>query len=171
MDYFITDGVNRWYTLKPVLRDHCHERRPFLNDRIFLTEGPTFQCNLTCYHRPPVFRDHICIASGVVFQDRFYCSVGCENGVTLTFDLPAEPPVFLCAEPALLNIYSGNKNMTRHWNTWGQSAWSIHTNPLWQYYSGPCNLRPLRLTIPSLYFKTTSQWHHSYIFSINIPPF
>ncbi len=30
-------------TVKPVLRDHCHERPPVLKDHIFLVEGHTFQ--------------------------------------------------------------------------------------------------------------------------------
>ncbi len=30
-------------TVKPVLRDHCHERPPVLKDHTFLAEGPTFQ--------------------------------------------------------------------------------------------------------------------------------
>ena len=33
------------YTVKPVLKGHCHERQPVLKDQIFLAEGPTFQCN------------------------------------------------------------------------------------------------------------------------------
>ena len=32
-------------TVESVLRDHCHERPPVFKDQIFLTEGPTFQCN------------------------------------------------------------------------------------------------------------------------------
>ncbi len=32
------------YTMKPVLKDHCHERPPVLKDYDFLTEGPIFQC-------------------------------------------------------------------------------------------------------------------------------
>ena len=32
------------YTVKPVLRDHCHERQPVLKDHQFLAESPTFQC-------------------------------------------------------------------------------------------------------------------------------
>ncbi len=32
-------------TVKPVLRDHCHERPPVLKDHTFLAEGPTFQDN------------------------------------------------------------------------------------------------------------------------------
>ncbi len=35
-------------TVKPRLRDHCHET-------------------------PPVLTDHIFVANGVVFQERFYC--------------------------------------------------------------------------------------------------
>ncbi len=30
-------------TVKPVLRDHCHERPPVLTDHTFSAEGPTFQ--------------------------------------------------------------------------------------------------------------------------------
>ncbi len=33
------------FTVKPVLRDHCHERPPVLKDNIIPAEGPTFQCN------------------------------------------------------------------------------------------------------------------------------
>ena len=33
------------YTVKPVLRDHCHERPPVLKDNKFLAEGPKFQYN------------------------------------------------------------------------------------------------------------------------------
>ncbi len=29
-------------TVKPVLRNHCHERPPVLKDRTFLAERPTF---------------------------------------------------------------------------------------------------------------------------------
>ncbi len=29
--------------VKPVLRDHCHERPPILTDHAFSAEGPTFQ--------------------------------------------------------------------------------------------------------------------------------
>ncbi len=61
------------YTVKPVLRDHCHERPPVLTDHAFSVEGSTFQYNWTCHQRPPVLTDHIFVASGVVFQDRFYC--------------------------------------------------------------------------------------------------
>ncbi len=32
-------------TVKPVLRDHCHEGPPVLKDDIFLAEDPIFQCN------------------------------------------------------------------------------------------------------------------------------
>ncbi len=35
-------------TVKPVLRDNCHERPPVLKDDILLAEGPIFQCNWTC---------------------------------------------------------------------------------------------------------------------------
>ena len=62
-------------TVKPVLRDHCHERPPVLKDHIIPAEGPTFQCNWTCHQRPPVLRDNIFMANGVVFQDRFYCTL------------------------------------------------------------------------------------------------
>ncbi len=34
----------KMYTVKPVLRDHCHETPPVLKDHTFLAEGPTFQC-------------------------------------------------------------------------------------------------------------------------------
>ncbi len=44
----------RHNTVKPVLRDHCHER-------------------------PAVLTDHIFVANGVVFQDRFYCNVEMQN--------------------------------------------------------------------------------------------
>ncbi len=33
------------YTVKPVLRDHCHESPPVLTDHTILAEGPTFQYN------------------------------------------------------------------------------------------------------------------------------
>ena len=56
------------YTVKPILREHCHERPPVLKDHLFLTEGPAFQ-----YNWPTVLRNHICMFNGVVFQDRFYC--------------------------------------------------------------------------------------------------
>ncbi len=36
---------NVWYTVKPVLKDHCHERLPVLKDHQLLVESPTFQCN------------------------------------------------------------------------------------------------------------------------------
>ncbi len=39
------------YTVKPVLRDHCHERPPVLKNHI-LAEGCAFQCKSTCYQRP-----------------------------------------------------------------------------------------------------------------------
>ncbi len=47
-------------TVKPVLRDHCHERPPALKD----IPGRRFymQCNWTRHQRRlPVLRDHICI--------------------------------------------------------------------------------------------------------------
>ncbi len=44
--------------VKPVLRDHCHERQSVLKDQIFLP-GPTFQCNWTCHQRPPILKDRI----------------------------------------------------------------------------------------------------------------
>ncbi len=59
-------------TVKPVLRDHCHERPPVLTDHAF-SAGPTFQYNLTCHQRPPVLTDHIFVANGLVFQNRFHC--------------------------------------------------------------------------------------------------
>ena len=37
--------LDRVRTVKPVLRDDCHERPPVLKDHIFLAEGSTFQCN------------------------------------------------------------------------------------------------------------------------------
>ncbi len=33
------------FTVKPVLRDHCHERPPVLTDHTFSAEGPTLQYN------------------------------------------------------------------------------------------------------------------------------
>ncbi len=33
------------HTVKPVLKDHCHERPPVLKDQIFQAEGPTCQYN------------------------------------------------------------------------------------------------------------------------------
>ncbi len=50
-------------TVKPVLRDHCHERPPVLKDHKCFAESPTFQCKWTCYQRPPVLRDHIFMAN------------------------------------------------------------------------------------------------------------
>ncbi len=47
------------YTVKPVLRDHCHDRPPVLKDHTFLAEGPTFKHNWTYHQRPPVLTDHI----------------------------------------------------------------------------------------------------------------
>ncbi len=61
--------------VKPVLRDHCHERPPVLKDQVFLAEGAKFQCNWTSYQRPPVLWDHSFMANDVVFPDRFYCTV------------------------------------------------------------------------------------------------
>ncbi len=46
-------------TVKPVLRDHCHERPPVLKDHQFGAESSTFQCKWTCHQRPPVLRDNI----------------------------------------------------------------------------------------------------------------
>ncbi len=39
------------HTVKPVLRDHGHERLPILKDHIFLAEEPTgtFHYKLTCH--------------------------------------------------------------------------------------------------------------------------
>ena len=76
-----TTTVCKWslmqcYTVKPILKDHCHERPPIMKDQIFLAEGQTFPCDWTCLQRPPILRDHICMANGVVFQDRFYCMAG-----------------------------------------------------------------------------------------------
>ena len=59
------------YTVKPVLRDHCHERPPVLTDYAFLAQEPTFQytCNWTCHQRQPVLTDHIFVNNEEVFQD------------------------------------------------------------------------------------------------------
>ncbi len=66
-------------TVKPVLKDHCHDRPPVLRDQIILPS----QSNWTCHHRPPGLRDHIFMASGVVFQDRLYCAtVACNCAST-----------------------------------------------------------------------------------------
>ncbi len=62
-------------TVKPVLRDHCHERPPVLTDHAFSAEGPIFRYNGTCHERPPVLTDHIYVANWVVIQDRFYCTI------------------------------------------------------------------------------------------------
>ncbi len=35
-------GVTIRYTVKPVLRDHYHEKPPVLKDHTFLAEGPKF---------------------------------------------------------------------------------------------------------------------------------
>ncbi len=40
-------------TVKPIMRDHCHERPPVLKDHQFLTESPTFQLY------EPVTKDHL----------------------------------------------------------------------------------------------------------------
>ena len=59
---------NSWETVKPVLRDHCHERPPVLivlDDRMFMVEGSTFHCSSTCHQRTPVLRDQ-----WAVVQDR-----------------------------------------------------------------------------------------------------
>ena len=61
-------------TVKPVLRDHYHDRPPVLTGHTFEAERRTFQYNWTCHQRPPVLKDHIFVANGVVFQDRFYCT-------------------------------------------------------------------------------------------------
>ncbi len=78
--YWVLKSYCSVYTVKPFLRDHCHERPPVLKDQIFLAEGPTFQCNWTCHERPPALKNHICMANGVVFQDRFYCTLLCAPG-------------------------------------------------------------------------------------------
>ncbi len=41
------DGKNKFvYTVKPVLRDHCHERPPVLKDQYSWQKvRATFQCN------------------------------------------------------------------------------------------------------------------------------
>ncbi len=49
--FVIIVNIGNYSTVKPVLKDHCHDR-------------------------PPVLTDHIFVANGVVFQDRFYCIVG-----------------------------------------------------------------------------------------------
>ncbi len=41
-------------TVKPVLRDHCHERPPVLKDHTFLVEVPNFSVI------EPVTKDHLC---------------------------------------------------------------------------------------------------------------
>ncbi len=70
--YFKT--THNWSTVKPVLRNCCHERQPVLTDNTFLAEGPTFQYNWTCNQRSSVLLDHNFVANGLVFQDRFYCT-------------------------------------------------------------------------------------------------
>ncbi len=39
-------------TVKPVMRDYCHERPPVLNNNIFPGKGLIFQCNWTCLSNP-----------------------------------------------------------------------------------------------------------------------
>ncbi len=39
------DGERDCNTVKPILRDHCHDRRPVLTDRAFSAEELTFQYN------------------------------------------------------------------------------------------------------------------------------
>ncbi len=45
--------------MKPILRDHCHERPPVLKDHTLLAEGPTYLYNWTSHQRRPVLTDHI----------------------------------------------------------------------------------------------------------------
>ncbi len=84
--------------MKPVLRDHCHERPPVLTDPTFLAEGPTFQYN--CHQRPPVLTDHISVVNRVVFQERFYCIEFCWpqspiHGVYCSTALPVSTAEYL----------------------------------------------------------------------------
>ncbi len=63
------------HTVKPVLRDHCHERLPVLKDQIFLAEGPSFQCNELSLSPKTICLEKLhLMANGVVLQDRFYCN-------------------------------------------------------------------------------------------------
>ncbi len=59
--------ITKCYTVKSVLRDHCHERPPVLKDQIFLVDCPTFQWQ--CHKRSPVLWP-----MGVVLQERLYCN-------------------------------------------------------------------------------------------------
>ncbi len=47
-------------TVKPVLRDHCHERPPVLTDHTFLAEAPTFQHNNLSPETTCLDRLHVC---------------------------------------------------------------------------------------------------------------
>ncbi len=59
-------------TVKPVLRDHCHETTCLERPDILVRKSYiSMQFNLS--PKTPILRDHICMANGVVFQDRFYC--------------------------------------------------------------------------------------------------
>ncbi len=69
-------------TVKPVLRDNCHERAPVLTDPTVSADGLAFQYTIDITE--PVTRDQATCLVGphfvanalyaVVFHDRFYCS-------------------------------------------------------------------------------------------------
>ena len=79
------------HTVKPALRDHCHERPPVLSNHLSLVDGPTFQYNWTCHQKPPVLRDHIFMVNGLVFQDRFYCTLLTYTGLYRYYTLAPGP--------------------------------------------------------------------------------
>ncbi len=46
-------------TMKPVLRDHCNDSPPLLEDHTFWADGRIFQCNWTSQKRSPVLRNYV----------------------------------------------------------------------------------------------------------------
>ncbi len=125
-----TSCPERWFrsifTVKSVLRDHCHERPLVLKGQIFLAEGPTFQCtgNWTWHQSPPALRDHICMANGVVFQDRFYCiaqdTVHIPDCVVTKIHHLHKTQIlqFMCIDQNLVGCTSATSNKNGRWICW-----------------------------------------------------
>ncbi len=73
-------------TVKPVLRDHCHDRPPVLKDPIFLA-GLIFQCCWTTYLSPKTAcleRAHLYGKWGVLSREVLLKSILPESGPTCT---------------------------------------------------------------------------------------
>ena len=108
-------GPSMWrfyFTVKPVLWDHCHERPPVLNDHILCRFSCiSVQINLSL--KATFLRDHIFMDNGVVFEDRFYCTCL----VNLFVALFSLYPIFVFSSYLSHSIISG-------WQLTRRVSWS-----------------------------------------------